>query len=92
MTSGSFAALVTTPIDAIKTRLMLSAADEGGSSSVHGMFARVYRESGVRGLMRGALLRTAWTGLGLGLYLGSYEQAKIYFAKVEQLNNVIVHK
>lgn len=88
--SGSVAAVLTTPTDVVKTRMMLLAGDQkssgggGGSnssSSNNGGFriARdVYRELGVRGLFRGGLFRAGWTALGSGLYLGTYEVAKVW--------------
>lgn len=38
----------------------------------------VYQERGVKGLFRGGLLRAGWTALGSGLYLGTYEVAKVW--------------
>ncbi|ROW07033.1 hypothetical protein VPNG_06601 [Cytospora leucostoma] len=38
----------------------------------------VYQERGVKGLFRGGLLRAAWTAVGSGLYLGTYEVAKVW--------------
>ncbi|UZP41484.1 hypothetical protein NXS19_009300 [Fusarium pseudograminearum] len=41
----------------------------------------VYQERGVRGFFRGAALRSGWTMLGSGLYLGSYEMAKVWLRR-----------
>lgn len=38
----------------------------------------VYEERGIKGLFRGGLLRAGWTALGSGLYLGTYEVAKVW--------------
>jgi solute carrier family 25 S-adenosylmethionine transporter 26 len=38
----------------------------------------VVKESGVKGLFRGAILRGSWTALGSGLYLGVYESGRVY--------------
>ncbi|KUI63483.1 hypothetical protein VM1G_10358 [Cytospora mali] len=38
----------------------------------------VYQERGLKGLFRGGLLRAGWTALGSGLYLGTYEVAKVW--------------
>ncbi|KAK7741872.1 hypothetical protein SLS53_004939 [Cytospora paraplurivora] len=38
----------------------------------------VYQERGVKGLFRGGLLRAGWTAVGSGLYLGTYEVAKVW--------------
>ncbi|KAK4176660.1 putative S-adenosylmethionine mitochondrial carrier protein [Triangularia setosa] len=76
--SGSLAALITTPLDVIKTRIMLSAGSSSTRESVREIAGRIIREEGVRGIFRGAVLRGTWTALGSGLYLGSYEMAKVW--------------
>ncbi|KAK4163383.1 putative S-adenosylmethionine mitochondrial carrier protein [Cladorrhinum sp. PSN259] len=72
--SGSLASLITTPMDVIKTRMMLRDDNVGG----WGVAKLVVQERGIRGLFRGAVLRVSWTALGSGLYLGSYETAKVW--------------
>ncbi|KAI1275283.1 mitochondrial carrier domain-containing protein [Xylaria sp. FL0933] len=104
--AGSFAALVTTPMDVVKTRLMLAAgsrgqdAQQGAQERIgeagpqQGGAAGKYRargglsvarevvaEKGVAGLFRGAILRSVWTAVGSGLYLGMYEVAKAWLAR-----------
>lgn len=90
--SGALAAVVTTPMDVVKTRMMLSAGREGdkaasgqkqGAPRLQSMSGSqvapvVYRESGMKGLFRGGLLRAGWTAIGSGLYLGTYEVAKVW--------------
>ncbi|KAK3991029.1 mitochondrial carrier domain-containing protein [Cladorrhinum sp. PSN332] len=73
--SGSLASLITTPMDVIKTRMMLL---NDGNLGGMGVAKLVVRERGIRGLFRGAVLRVSWTALGSGLYLGSYETAKVW--------------
>ncbi|KAF4472316.1 PET8 member of the mitochondrial carrier (MCF) family [Fusarium albosuccineum] len=41
----------------------------------------VYRERGLRGFFRGAALRSGWTMLGSGLYLGTYEMSKVWLKR-----------
>ena len=41
----------------------------------------VYRERGLRGFFRGGLFRSAWTALGSGLYLGTYDVAKVWLKR-----------
>lgn len=115
--SGAMAAVVTSPADTVKTRMMLFAGEErqqrarlveqeqrlGDSGAkatgeaahhearkqlesavrrqgLNGMQVAklIYQERGVYGLFRGGLLRASWTALGSGLYLGTYEVAKVW--------------
>lgn len=100
--AGCIAAVITTPVDVVKTKVMLSAGQRGGGSGAGGernvkgvrrwplhrgrksaltVAKDVVREEGWRGLMRGGALRGAWTAVGSGLYLGSYEAAKVWLRK-----------
>lgn len=93
--SGAIAAVITTPSDVVKTRMMLVAGKEGegkakaatsGFSETEKRRRRsglevakqVFRDNGVKGLFRGGALRAVWTFVGSGLYLGTYEVAKVW--------------
>lgn len=98
--SGAISAVITTPMDVVKTRLMLSAGEErkrnageaNKDSPAQGHKASpkpqamsgaqvarlVYQENGIKGLFRGGLLRAVWTAIGSGLYLSTYEVAKVW--------------
>lgn len=79
--AGTFAALLTTPIDVIKTRVMLDSSSPGGGRGYRAVVGEMLREEGWKGLWRGGLLRAAWSGLGLGIYLGSYEAGKTWLGQ-----------
>ncbi|GAW20070.1 hypothetical protein ANO14919_095640 [Xylariales sp. No.14919] len=100
--AGSFAALITTPMDVVKTRLMLAAGgnEQDVRQGAHERIKKtgpdrakynargglavareVVAEKGVAGLFRGAILRSVWTAVGSGLYLGMYEVAKEWLAR-----------
>lgn len=84
--SGSIAAAITTPMDVIKTRVMLSSPSSSSTTTTDHKRAdglwktgrTMVKEEGVRSLFRGLGLRVLWTSLGLSLYLGSYEAMKEY--------------
>lgn len=87
--SGTIAAIVTTPVDVIKTRVMLSAGD-GSATAQDGkskgkkrpgtlaVGKQIFREEGVRGLFRGGAIRAGWTAVSLSLYLSLYEGSRFY--------------
>ncbi|KAL7947414.1 mitochondrial carrier domain-containing protein [Trichoderma barbatum] len=88
--AGSLAAFVTTPSDAIKTRMMVR--EEGGSGgdqahqkhkrlAITKIMGNIWRERGVRGFFRGGAFRCAWTAVGSGLYLGMYDAAKLWLER-----------
>jgi solute carrier family 25 S-adenosylmethionine transporter 26 len=112
--AGGAAALVTTPVDVVKTRVMLAAASSSGASAqeavkagkvvdalggvssssgakshrtshaTRGMLAvarDVLRQDGWRGLWRGGALRTSFAALGSGLYLATYESARVWLLR-----------
>ncbi|CAG9944924.1 unnamed protein product [Clonostachys rosea f. rosea IK726] len=85
--AGAVAAYITTPSDVVKTRMMLSAGERRGDDSLQGKKTKlgawavtrlVYKERGIRGFFRGGLFRAGWTALGSGLYLGTYDVAKLW--------------
>jgi hypothetical protein len=53
----------------------------GKKQSALAVTKQVYAERGIRGFFRGALFRSGWTVLGSGLYLGTYETAKVWLKK-----------
>jgi solute carrier family 25 S-adenosylmethionine transporter 26 len=83
--SGAIAAVITTPSDVVKTRMMIVQKEDKGGPHDRGRRAggleiakQVLQERGVRGLFRGGTLRAVWTFVGSGLYLGTYEVCKVW--------------
>lgn len=75
--AGAFAAAVTTPLDVIKTRLILEKDVHG--RRYHGIgdtFRRVYTEEGVATLFSGLGPRVVWIGIGGIVFFGTYEEAR----------------
>ncbi|WPG99010.1 Hypothetical protein R9X50_00181200 [Acrodontium crateriforme] len=69
--SGAIAAGLTTPLDVLKTRMMLATKRE--SVFVH--FARVWRDEGPKTFFNGIGPRTMWISIGGAVFLGSYQWA-----------------
>ncbi|KAL9097069.1 MAG: hypothetical protein Q9165_001033 [Trypethelium subeluteriae] len=69
--SGAVAAAVTTPLDVLKTRLMLAREKSG----MLVMTGRILRESGPRAFWAGIGPRVVWISAGGAIFLGSYQWA-----------------
>ncbi len=76
--SGAVAAGVTTPLDVVKTRLML----EGERVGTGEMVGRVWREGGWTAFFSGVGPRTVWISVGGAVFLGSYQWAYNVMAEV----------
>ena len=78
--AGAISALITTPLDLVKTRIMLGPTKgemrNAPSQTILGVGRDIWRREGLRGLMKGGTLRSVWTALGAGIYLGSYEAGR----------------
>ncbi|KAJ0424676.1 mitochondrial carrier domain-containing protein [Aspergillus carlsbadensis] len=94
--SGSISSVVTTPIDVVKTRMMLAASGEGsgvGSEvnqagrSAWGVGKEIFRSEGVKGLFRGGAIRVVWTAMSLSIYLSIYEGGRFYLEKKRKESN-----
>ncbi|KAH8693235.1 mitochondrial carrier domain-containing protein [Talaromyces proteolyticus] len=97
--AGGFAAVVTTPIDVVKTRIMLAAGKQnedsinnkastkGNRMGVVTVGREIYTKEGVNGLFKGGALRGGWTAIGLGLYLSVYESGRMYLEKRREIKD-----
>lgn len=71
------AAALTTPLDVIKTRIMLS----NGSHSIPKMVKTIITEEGHRTFLRGIGPRVLWISIGGFVFLGVYEKVKLTLDK-----------
>ncbi|EME78235.1 uncharacterized protein MYCFIDRAFT_58397 [Pseudocercospora fijiensis CIRAD86] len=69
--SGAVAAGLTTPLDVLKTRMMLST----GKVDVFSLAGRIFREEGGKTFFSGIGPRTMWISIGGAVFLGSYQFA-----------------
>ena len=69
--AGAVAAALTTPLDVLKTRMMLAREKEGAWV----MGRRILRESGSRAFVSGMGPRVLWISAGGAIFLGSYQWA-----------------
>lgn len=79
--AGGITGFLTTPLDVIKTRVMLSDMPGHVHSNPKDAIMSLLREGGMRRVFAGAVPRTAWIALGGGLFFGTYEGA----------SNLLVH-
>lgn len=76
--AGGVSAAVTTPLDVVKTRIMLADRKlaKSGSLTIVNTFKNIVKNEGVRGLFSGIVPRTLWIFLGGYIFFGSYDFAK----------------
>ncbi|KAF9934880.1 hypothetical protein FBU30_010147 [Linnemannia zychae] len=83
--AGGIAAAITTPLDVIKTRLMLSQRSHAGAggapssayySGITSTFKRILAEEGARALFSGIGPRVMWISIGGSIFFGVYEKSK----------------
>ncbi|KAJ7643683.1 S-adenosylmethionine transporter [Roridomyces roridus] len=75
--AGGVAAALTTPLDVLKTRVMLDMRDSTKEKlpSLPARLRGIYATEGARGLFAGVVPRTLWISAGGAVFLGMYEWA-----------------
>mmetsp|Transcript_52068 Transcript_52068/g.111370 ORF Transcript_52068/g.111370 Transcript_52068/m.111370 type:complete len:290 (-) Transcript_52068:407-1276(-) len=75
--AGAVAAAVTTPLDVVKTRLMLNAKNASGQlySGTVSTLQTIVKEEGARALFHGIGPRVGWITLGGYVFFGAYEKS-----------------
>ncbi|KAL4451237.1 hypothetical protein ABPG77_009309 [Micractinium sp. CCAP 211/92] len=77
--AGAVTGLVTTPLDVLKTRLMLDGA-KGQYKGVLDCATKIIREEGTAAMFRGWEPRVMWIGIGGSVFFTVLEQAKRFYA------------
>jgi len=74
--AGAVAAGITTPLDVLKTRIMIARKGPGNEPNRNGplrILQLIWREEGPRGLFRGFIPRVGWISTGGAIFLGTYQ-------------------
>ncbi|XP_061345174.1 S-adenosylmethionine carrier 1, chloroplastic/mitochondrial-like [Gastrolobium bilobum] len=78
--AGAITGAVTTPLDVVKTRLMV----QGSQNHYHGIYdcvRTIVKEEGAHALFKGIGPRVLWIGLGGSIFFGVLEKTKQILAK-----------
>ena len=79
--TGGFAGAVTTPLDVVKTRIMLARTeDPEANGKVSQVLSRCVRKEGLSVLFSGILPRTVFLSISGFICLGTYEEVKKFVA------------
>jgi len=75
--AGAVSAAATTPLDVLKTRVMLDMRDATKQElpSLSTRFQQIYATEGAKALFSGVVPRTLWISAGGAVFLGVYEWA-----------------
>ncbi|KZC15063.1 S-adenosylmethionine mitochondrial carrier protein, partial [Dufourea novaeangliae] len=80
--AGGISAIVTTPLDVIKTRIMLAQTNTRSSHlKMLYILQDIYKERGLSGLYAGVGPRVMWITLGGFIFFGTFEEAKALVVK-----------
>ena len=78
-TAGAFTGLVTTPLDVLKTRLMIQGSS-GQYKNVFDCASQILKQEGVGALLRGWQPRVIWIGVGGSVFFTVLEASKKLYA------------
>lgn len=74
--TGGFTGFITTPLDLVKTKLMMQSSSGGQYKNAFDALGSIYKAGGVSALFVGASARVAWLLPFTTIYLGIYELSK----------------
>ncbi|KAL8151871.1 hypothetical protein V2J09_021679 [Rumex salicifolius] len=84
--AGAMTGAITTPLDVIKTRLMV----QGSANQYKGIMdcvSTIVREEGPRSLLKGIGPRVLWIGIGGSIFFGVLERTKRLLSQRHPLHN-----
>eukprot|EP00794_Sanderia_malayensis_P006048 gene6048-6750_t len=77
--SGAIAGALTTPLDVVKTRVMLAEGQaEVASLGIFKLMLKISKEEGASNLFSGVVPRVIWLSLGGFVFLGAYDRCKLF--------------
>ncbi|PVU91605.1 hypothetical protein BB559_004052 [Furculomyces boomerangus] len=85
--AGGIAAAMTTPLDVVKTRVMVSSKNSENGHVYKGLFSSlryIVKNEGWRALYKGIGPRVLWISIGGWIFLGVYEKAKKQLRYMEE--------
>ncbi|XP_050289377.1 uncharacterized protein LOC126727604 [Quercus robur] len=88
--AGALAALVTTPLDVVKTQLQcqgVCGCDRFQSGSIRDVFQTIIKKDGYRGLMRGWIPRMLFHAPAAAICWSTYEASKTFFQELNGSSN-----
>lgn len=68
-----FTAGITTPLDVVKTRIMLNSRTGEKRASIYQILHGIYRDNGIKGVFAGFIPRVMWITIGGAIFFGSYD-------------------
>lgn len=74
--TGGVSAFITTPLDLVKTKLMMQTGADVAYRGVWDVITQLYSQGGLNGLFVGSAARVAWLLPFTTIYLGVYEKIK----------------
>lgn len=90
--AGASAALVTTPLDVVKTQLQcqgICGCDRFKSGSIGDVFRIIVKKDGYRGLMRGWMPRMLFHAPAAAICWSTYEAAKAFFQEHDTVSSSV---
>ncbi|XP_065163081.1 mitochondrial S-adenosylmethionine carrier protein [Atheta coriaria] len=76
--AGGIAAAVTTPLDVVKTRIMLAERNQGTALKYADVWMSVYQSKGFNGFFAGIVPRVMWITIGGYIFFGMYDYSKAF--------------